>query len=119
MKSGPAWWPGGRVQQNAARAPWSTWVAALAAASAPALAAVQVPKAARPQRLFDIVHACRLFKTRHAFAAKKFMDGGVSLVKRIVEGDHGSGRIDSGKEARGQRVRFQEMQLPCNHGPTL
>ena len=42
MKSGPAWWPGGRVQQNAARAPRATRSAALAAASAPALAAAQV-----------------------------------------------------------------------------
>ena len=70
--------------------------------------------APHPQRPFDIVHACRLLKTRHAFAAKKFMDGGVTLVKRIVEGDHGSGRIDSGKGARGQRVRSQEMQPPWN-----
>src|SRR3989338_730036 len=45
MKSGPAWWPGGRVQQNAARAPCATRVEALAAASAPALAAAQVPDA--------------------------------------------------------------------------
>ncbi|MNT22189.1 hypothetical protein D3C72_1575650 [compost metagenome] len=45
MKSGPAWWPGGRVQQNAARAPWATRAAALAAASAPAFTASQVPSA--------------------------------------------------------------------------
>ena len=45
MKSGPAWWPGGRVAQNAARSPACNACAALAAASAPALAAAQVPAA--------------------------------------------------------------------------
>ena len=45
MKSGPAWWPGGRVAQKAARSPASKACAALAAASAPALAAAQVPAA--------------------------------------------------------------------------
>ena len=33
MKSGPAWWPGGRVQQNAAGAPAAMRMAALAAAN--------------------------------------------------------------------------------------
>ena len=45
MKSGPAWWPGGRVAQNTARSPVSSACAALAAASAAALAAAQVPAA--------------------------------------------------------------------------
>ena len=43
MKSGPAWWPGGRVAQNTARSPCPSARAALAAASAAALAATQVP----------------------------------------------------------------------------
>ena len=43
MKSGPAWWPGGRVAQKTARSPARRAAAALAAASAAALAAAQVP----------------------------------------------------------------------------
>ncbi|WP_140426797.1 hypothetical protein [Acidovorax sp. Root267] len=34
------------------------------------------------------------------------------LVKRVVEGDHGSGRIDSGKKARGQTARRKKTQPP-------
>ncbi len=45
MKSAPAWCPGGRVAENAQRAPAATASAALAAASAAAFTAAQVPAA--------------------------------------------------------------------------
>jgi hypothetical protein len=45
--------------------------------------------ASRTQGFFDVIHACRAFKTGNALAPKKLMRGGMPAVHGVVERNHG------------------------------
>ena len=87
MKSAPAWWPGGRVAQKPDRSPFKSACAALAAASAPALAAAQVPAHKglplsieyRPRRAVKFCGSMSLRKVRTGQAEGKGCSSALAL----------------------------------------